>query len=41
MIRHWLLDPAGRLDAAVGPARVVLPPSVEKPGKDFAKACGR
>lgn len=36
-VRNWLCEAAGRIDAALGPARVariVLPPLVEKPGKE-------
>jgi uncharacterized protein (DUF4213/DUF364 family) len=36
-IRHWLVDAAQRIDARLGPARVarlVLPPLVDKPGKE-------
>lgn len=36
-IRHWLVDAAQRIDAALGPARVrrlVLPPLVDRPGKE-------
>jgi uncharacterized protein len=36
-IRRWLVDAAQRIDAALGPARVarvVLPPLVERPGKE-------
>jgi uncharacterized protein (DUF4213/DUF364 family) len=36
-IRRWLADAAGRIDAALGPARVaqvVLPPQVPNPGRE-------
>jgi uncharacterized protein (DUF4213/DUF364 family) len=36
-IRRWLVEAAQRIDAALGPAhvrRIVLPPLVEKPGKE-------
>ncbi len=36
-IRRWLVEAAQRIDAALGPARVariVLPPQVERPGKE-------
>lgn len=36
-VRRWLVEAAGRIDAALGPARVarvVLPPLVDDPGKE-------
>jgi uncharacterized protein (DUF4213/DUF364 family) len=36
-VRHWLVEAAQRIDAALGPARVerfVLPPPMENPGKE-------
>jgi hypothetical protein len=36
-VRRWLVEAAQRIDAALGPARVarvVLPPLVDKPGRE-------